>query len=137
VVFRVWCLRGIMLRAVYAAMVLVICTEAQKGPGQRPGPRNPGFMKEVEVMHEFYCAQGDRWKTSGPCRKFAIQQSKDYASKEEKKAAISVVDTEIPREIGEAQFKEMHDLWCESEESTSSTSDGDLCKGWAKQKTEL
>jgi len=89
------------------------------------------FKQEAEQMHEFYCAQGDRWTTAGPCRKFAIMHSKDYASNQEKRAAAKLVDEEVPKETGRAQFKEMHDTWCESEEhSTSSATEGDMCEGW-------
>jgi len=101
-------------------------------------------LKDVAIaMHEAWCATllGNE-KGHGPCLKHRVIQETHAAESSELLTGqlsemMALIDKEVPRDVGEAQNREMHDWWCGRPEVTEAAEGSSLrvyCDGWAAHK---
>ena len=91
----------------------------------------------AEEMHELWCADGNKWETTGPCRKHVVLKHLKDEKIDQKTATeyMKAIDTLVSRELGQEQNAEMHDWYCGRKEVVKAAADSPrrtFCDGWAQ-----
>jgi len=103
-------------------------------------------LKDVAIaMHEAWCSSllGNE-QGHGPCMKHRViqevQSQPDPQLTGQLSEMMAMIDKEVPRELGEAQNREMHDWWCGRKVVTEAAEGSSLrvfCDGWAEHKLKV
>ena len=98
------------------------------------------LKEQAYSMHEAWCALAGH-EQQGPCMKHRAMQELDDPSRPHLRGQLSEtmsqIDLQVPLEVGEMQYRRMHDWWCGRQETTEAAADSPLrvfCDGWVEHR---